>query len=90
MERQRSLLQAAAEVKMRGSRQYVGGAESRTRRNRNSWHKWQGPAAAKRLNSQYFGRPVRADEVAVEKAMAEEWLNAEGKTRFTSRKWHVA
>ena len=88
MERQRSLLQAAAEVKMRGSRQYVGGAESRTRRN--SWHKWQGAAAAKRLNSQYFGRPVRADEVAVEKAMAEEWLNAEGKTRFTSRKWHVA
>ena len=33
---------------------------------------------------------MRADEVAVEKAMAEEWLNAEGKTPFTSRKWHGA
>ena len=65
---------------MRGSRQYEGGAESRTRRI--SWHKWQGAAAAKRLNSQYFGRPVRAEEAAAEEATAEELAEAEGRTRF--------
>ena len=79
MERQRSLLQAAAEVKMRGSRQYVGGAESRTRRN--SWHKWQGAAAAKRLNSHSIRLSVRAAAAAEEEA-AEELPEAEGRTRF--------